>query len=163
LTGLKGYRQIHLATTGNECLTVRSDAPTNSFKIGDVSTPTTAGVPLVTKIANGPIAVAGSPEVTANVTSTGVDTRIFYGLAVGTNPLDAKLVQNNVLPLRELNPVTGQPTSFALPSVGVRVPQGKSLFLLATPVSDTFVAMGSRPPGLITLGDTVVKLPVVAP
>ena len=72
-------------------------------------------------------------------------------------------MQNNVLPLREINPVTGQATTFVLPSVAVEVPGGKSLFLLATPVSDTFVGMGSRPPGLITLADTVVKLPVVAP
>ena len=45
----------------------------------------------------------------------------------------------------------------------VRVPAGQSLFLMATPVSDTFVTMGSRTPGLITLADTVVRLPVVAP
>jgi ABC-2 type transport system ATP-binding protein len=160
-TGLDGYRRIHLATPTNDCVTVRSDGPNKSFGIGDVSTPTTAGVPLTTKIADGPITVAGSPTVTASVTSVGVDTRIFYGLAIGTNAADAKLVQNNVLPLRELTPVTGQATTFPLPSVAVKVPPGKSLFLLATPVSDTFVGMGSRPPGLITLADTVVRLPVL--
>jgi ABC-2 type transport system ATP-binding protein len=162
-TGLTGYRRIHLATAGDQCLTVRSDRPTRSFPIGEVTTPTTAGVPLSTKIADGPLTVAGSPTVTANVTSVGLDTRVFYGLAVGTSPADAKLVQNNVLPLREPAPVTGLATTFALPSVGVRVPAGQSLFLLATPVSDTFVGMGSRTPGLITLADTVVNLPVVAP
>ncbi len=162
-TGLTGYRHIHLATPGSNCLTVRSDRTNKSFAIGEVTTPTTAGVPLVTKIASGPISVAGSPTVTANATSVGTDTRIFYGLAVGTDASDARLVQNNVLPLRLINPVTGQATNFALPSVAVQVPAGKSLFLLATPVSDTFVGMGSRPPGLITLADTVVKLPIVAP
>lgn len=162
-TGLTGYRKIHLATPDSHCLTVKSDLPTKTFPIGQVVTPTTAGVPLVTKIASGPIAVAGSSTVTASVTSLGVDTRIFYGLAVGTNAADAKLVQNNVLPLREINPVTGQATTFVLPSVAVEVPAGQSLFLLATPISDTFVGMGSRPPGVITLADTVVKLPVVAP
>ncbi len=162
-TGLGGYRHIHLATQGSRCLTVKSDRPNKSFAIGKVSTPTTAGVPLVTKIASGSISIAGTPTVTANVTSTGTDTRIFYGLAVGTNAADAKLVQNNVLPLRLINPVTAQAMTFVLPSVAVEVPDGKSLFLLATPVSDTFAGMGSRPPGLITLADTVVKLPVVAP
>jgi hypothetical protein len=54
-------------------------------------------------------------------------------------------------------------TTFVLPSVAVEVPAGQSLFLLATPISDTFVGMGSRPPGVITLEDTVVKLPVVRP
>ena len=159
-TGLTGYRRIHLATPDDQCLTVGNDAPTASYSIGDVTTPTTAGAPMVTKVADGPISIAGSPTVTADVTSLGVDTRIFYGLAVGTGPLDAHLVQNNVIPLRELSPVTGQPTTFALPSTAVSVPAGQSLFLLATPVSDTFAGMGSRPPGLVTLADTVVGLPV---
>ena len=70
-------------------------------------------------------------------------------------------MQNNVLPLRQVAPVTGQPTTFALPSVAVDVPKGQSLFLLATPVSDAFVAMGSRLPGVQTLTNTTVHLPGV--
>ena len=50
-----GYdlRQIHLATPGSHCLTVQSDQPNTAFAIGQVTTPTTVGVPLVTKIAAG--------------------------------------------------------------------------------------------------------------
>ncbi len=160
-TGLTGYRRLHIATTGSECLSVRSDRPNTAVPIDQVSTPTTATAPLVTKIADGPIAVAGTPTVTASVTSFGVDTRIFYGLAVGTNAQDARLVQNNVLPLREPVPVALQPTTFSLPAVGVRVPAGQSLFLLSSPFSDTFAGQRNHAPGLIWLTDTVVGLHVV--
>ena len=43
------------------------------------------------------------------------------------------------------------------------VPAGPSLYLLALPVSDTFAAMGRRPPGLITLANTAIGLPVTTP
>ena len=66
-TGLTGYKRIHLATPGSTCLTVKSDAPTRSYAVGTVTTPTTAGVPVSTKIASGPLSVAGSPTVTARV------------------------------------------------------------------------------------------------
>jgi hypothetical protein len=45
--------------------------------------------------------------------------------------------------------------------VAVDVPTGQSLFLVATPISDTFVGMGSRTAGAITLEGTIVHLPVV--
>jgi hypothetical protein len=45
--------------------------------------------------------------------------------------------------------------------VAVDVPAEQSLFVMATPVSDTFVGMGSRTPGAVVLEDAVVDLPVV--
>ena len=87
-----------------------------------------------------------------------VENRAFYGLAVGTSPLDARLVQNNVLPLREPLPVVGERRRIQLPAVGVRVPAGQNLYLLASPFSETFVGMSSRTPGVIVLEDTVLHL-----
>ena len=40
-------------------------------------------------------------------------------------------------------------------------PAGQSLFVLASPVSDTFAGMGSRTPGAVVLEEAVVDLPVV--
>ena len=91
----------------------------------------------------------------------GVENRAFYGLGVGTSPADVHLVQNNVLPLRATSPVSGEPRRVALPSVAVDVPARQTLYLLASPVSDTFVGMASRTPGAVVLDDTVVHLPVV--
>ena len=46
-------------------------------------------------------------------------------------------------------------------SVAVNVPEGQTLYVIATGVSDTFVGMGSRTPGAVLIEDTVAHLPVV--
>ncbi|GAA5145947.1 hypothetical protein GCM10023340_16110 [Nocardioides marinquilinus] len=158
---LRGYGRVHLATPASQCVSVGSVAANATRRVGRVVSTTAAGVPLAHEVAAGPITVAGTPYLTARVTAAGLDSRTFIGFAVGTSPADARLVQNNVLPLRERRPVTGVARRVALPSVAVRVPRGQKLFLLASPVSDTFVGMGSRTPGVVVLDGTVVHLPVV--
>ena len=160
-TGLRGYGRLHLATPASRCTTVDSVAATRTVRIGDVVSTTAAGVPLPYEVADGPVRIAGTPYLTADVTALGVENRAFYGLAVGSSALDAHLVQNNVLPLREPRPVTGVRRRIALPSVAVDVPRGQHLYLLVSPVSDTFVGMSSRTPGVISLAGTEVHLPVV--
>jgi ABC-2 type transport system ATP-binding protein len=66
-----------------------------------------------------------------------------------------------VMPLSEPAPVHGQPRRIELPAVAVDVPAGKTLYVVASPVSETFVGMGSRTPGAVVLQDTVVHLHVV--
>jgi ABC-2 type transport system ATP-binding protein len=161
-SNLSGLGKYHLATAGGACTTVSSVAPNATFPVGKVMTTAAVGVPSAIEIAKGPIRVAGSPHVTADVSTVGVDNRAFYGLAVGTSVLDAKLVQNNVLPLRQLGIKTAKGQRIALPSAAVDVPAGQKLFLYATPISDTFAGMASRTPGTVTLTNTVVHLPVVA-
>ena len=160
-TGLHGYGRYHLATPDNTCTTVRSVKADAAYDVGTVATTETGGAPLSYKVADGPIRVAGTPYLTGDLTALGANNRAFYGLAVGTSPADAHLVQDNVLPLNELAPVTGEKRRIALPSVAVDVPAGQSLFVLASPVSDTFVGMGSRTPGAVVLDNTVAHLPVV--
>jgi ABC-2 type transport system ATP-binding protein len=162
-TGLRGYGRYHLATPDSTCTTVRSVDADTTYDVGTVATTETGGAPLSYEIAKGPIRVAGTPYLTGTLTALGANNRAFYGLAVGTSPADAHLVQNNVLPLNELAPVTGEKRRIALPSVAVDVPAGQSLFVLASPVSDTFAGMGSRTPGAVVLDNTVVHLPVVGP
>ena len=161
-TGLTGYGQYHLATAGNACTTVDSVKSNTDIALAlPVATTTTVGGPIGTLIATGPIRIAGTPTFTANVFAAGVNNRAFYSLGVGTSPADVKIVQNNVLPVNELLPVNGVSKTVELPSVAVDVPKGMSLYLVATPVSDSFAAMGSRTPGAIVMKDVVVHLPVV--
>jgi ABC-2 type transport system ATP-binding protein len=160
-TGLRGYGRYHLATAGAGCTTVASVKADRRFDVGTVATTEAVGAPVAVKIADGPIRVAGTPYLSGLMTAAGVNNRAFYGLAVGSSPLDAKLVQNNVLPVLELAPVLGEKRRIELPSVAVDVAAGESLFVLATAVSDTFVGMGSRTPGAIVLENAVVDLPVV--
>ena len=158
LTGHGGY---HLTTADRECVSVASTEPTESFAAGSVVTTAAAGAPQAVKLADGPLRVAGTPYVDAAVTALGVDTRAFLALSVGTSPADAKVVQNNVRPHREALPTVGTARTIELPSVAVDVPAGKSLFLTVSPVSDMFVAHGSRTPGAMVLDGTTVRVPVV--
>ena len=108
-----------------------------------------------------PSASPGSAYLTGTMTALGLNNRAFYGLAVGTNPLDAKLVQNNVMPFNALEPVIGEPRRIELPAVAVDVPAGQTLYVVASPLSETFVGMGSRTPGAVLLQGTVAHLPLV--
>ncbi|MBS43063.1 MAG: peptidase S15 [Nocardioides sp.] len=161
--GVRGYHKVHLATADSTCVTQTSGGTRagTAVPIGTVASTTAAGAPLPYLVADGPVTVAGTPYLTGAVTALGVQNRAFYGLAVGSSPLDAHLVQNNVLPLAEDTPVSGAQRRVELPSAAVRVPRGQHLYLMVTPISDTFAGMSSRTPGVITIDDTVVHLPVV--
>ena len=47
--------------------------------------------------------------------------------------------------------------------MAVDVPEGQNLYLIASPVSDTFAGMGARTPGAIVFENTAVHLPEVGP
>ena len=80
---------------------------------------------------------------------------------MGTSPLDAKIVQNNMLPIRENGLVLNKPrTGVELPSVAVDVPAGQTLFLTVSPLSDMYAGFGSRVVGAMKLRDVVLRLPV---
>ncbi len=159
--GLTGFGRYHLATAGGACLSVSSVKANRDVALGQVVTNTGAGPAVGYKLADGPIRIAGTPMLDAVVTSLGVEARAFFALSVGTNPADARIVDNNLLPLREQLPVVGAKRTVELPSVAVEVPEGESLFLTVTPFADMFFAHISRIPGLLLLEDTVVHLPVV--
>ena len=160
-TGLSGFGQYHLATPAGACITVDSVDADNSVALGNVATTTAAGGPVSYELGAGPLRIAGQQLVDAAVTSVGANNRAFFALSVGTTPADAKVVSNNVMPLNELLPVVGAKRTIELPAVAVDVPAGQKLFLTVSPVSDMFVAHGSRTPGALVLQDTVVRLPVV--
>ena len=159
--GLGGYGRYHLATRDSRCTTVGSVRPDTTRTPGTVAIPAGVGAPIAYEVAQGPLRIAGSAHFTGRLTALGLVSRGFYGLGVGTSPADAALVQNNVYPLNETGPVDGERRRVELPAVAVDVPEGQNLYLIASPVSDTFVGMGSRTPGAILFEDTVVHLPVV--
>lgn len=160
-TGLRGYGKLHLATPGSTCTTVERADANATYDVGTVATTETGGAALAFPVAKGPVRIAGSAHLTGTLTALGLNNRAFYGLGVGSTPLDASLVQNNVMPVNELAPVNGEPRRIELPAVAVDVPAGKTLYVIASPVSETFVGMGSRTPGAVILRDTVAHLPVV--
>ena len=158
---LTGQGAYHLATATGTCTHVTDTATDGSFAVGTVAVPVGAGTPTHVELASGPIRVAGTPFVDAAVTTLTPDARAFFALAVGTSPNDARIVQSNMLPLREPTAVTGAARTIELPAIAVDVPAGQKLFLTVSPVSDMSIGSGSRIPGLLTLEHTVVRVPVV--
>jgi len=161
--GVRGFNRYHLGTAdGARCLTVDSVRPRTSVALGTpLATSEAGGPPVAVQVAEGPLRVAGTPSMTGTMTAVGVNNRAFYALAVGSSPLDAKILQHNMLPVNEPEPVAGEERRIALPSVAARVPEGQNLYVVASATSDTFVSMGSRAPGAVVLEDVVVRLPMV--
>lgn len=157
-----GVPTYNMATNANLCLRTPSLGSTVTVPagpLGTVATPTT-GATLQLEIAQGPITISGIPHLRGNLT-TGVDGRAFFGLAVGTNPADAQVVQNNVMPVRSLLPVVGQPLDIELPGITVAVPAGQNLYLTVAPQASMFLGTSSRVPGVVVVADAVVDLPVL--
>ena len=159
-TGLSGWGKLHIATPDSTCTTVRSAAPDTAVELGTVASPTAAGPPIAYEIAPGGISIAGSSYLTAKLTALPT-SRAFFGLAIGSSPADAHLVQNNVMPVNVTEVADGADVRIELPAVAVDVPEGQNLYLLVSAVSDTFVGMNSRAPGVVLLDGTKVHLPVV--
>ena len=157
-TGLTGYGDYHLATADGRCLTQQSLTANARYKLGKIVAPTGAGLPLSVKVAAGPVTVAGVPRVDARVYTLLPDAGAFFALSVGTNPLTAKVVQNNTMPLREKRVVKGERRSIELPAIAVDVPAGQNLYLTVSPVADMFAGQGSPLPGALLLKDTTVSV-----
>ena len=157
-TSLPGRGSYHLATHAGGCVTARSIGADHAVALGSIRTPSGLGAPLFTEVATGPFTVAGIPEVEASVATVGLDTRIFLGLAVGATPADARVVQNNLMPLHEPSAVVGAPRRIELPGVAVEVPPGQHLYLVVSGFYDMSFANGARTPGAVALDNVVLRL-----
>lgn len=155
---LSGFGRYHLATADGRCLTQRSLAPNKRYQLDRIVTTTGLGVPLNLEVAKGPITVAGIPRLEAKVSTLLPDSGAFFALSVGTTPLDAKIVQNNTMPLREKRVVHHTRRSIELPGIAVDVPAGKSLFLTVSPVADMYAGQNGRLPAPITLTNPTLTL-----
>jgi ABC-2 type transport system ATP-binding protein len=161
-TGLSGFGGYHLATADGRCLTQRNLTPNKQYRLGKVITSANLGLPINLEVAKGPITVAGIPRLDAKVSSLLPDAGAFFALAVGTTPLDAKIVQNNTMPLRLPRIVHDARRSIELPGIAVDVPAGKSLFLTVSPVADMFAGQNGRVPNLLKLDHLTLTVHRVA-
>ena len=129
---------------------------------GTAATPTGGGTPIHFELQSGPLTVAGIPNLSATVTTIGVEQRVFFALSVGDSPATARIVQNNMLPLREPEPVAGVERTIELPGVATQVAEGETLYLTVSAVSDMSFGHGSaRTPGSVVLEDLTVDVPLV--
>jgi pimeloyl-ACP methyl ester carboxylesterase len=157
-TGLSGFGGYYLATADGRCLSQRNLRPNTQYRLGKVITSANLGLPINLEVAKGPITVAGVPRLDAKVSSLLPDAGAFFALAVGTTPLDAKIVQNNTMPLRLPRVVHGARSTVDLPGIAVDVPAGKSLFLTVSPVADMYAGQNGRVPNLLKLDQLTLTL-----
>jgi ABC-2 type transport system ATP-binding protein len=155
---------FNIASNDNTCVRTNDVTTRTAFTpelpvIASVAAP--AGPVQHIKIAEGPLTVAGIAKLKGTLTTAGADARAFFGLSVGTNPADARLVGNNVLPLRRLLPAVQETLDFDLPGSSIVVDSGENLYLTVSSVASAFVGFASRTPGVVTITDPVVELPLV--
>ena len=157
-----GEGAYSLITPDGKCLQGRSLGADKAFGVGTVTAPVAVvGPAQYIPLGSGPLAVAGTPYVDAKVTTLTPDARAFFALAVGTSPADATVVHSNFLPHREAVAVSGAQRRIELPAVAVEVPEGQQLFLVVSPSAEMFGGHTSRVPGVMTLADATVRVPVV--
>ena len=157
-----GEGRYALITPDGGCLQTARLGASTAYDVGTITTPVaTAGPPQYLPIASGPVTVAGTPYVSGKVTTVTPDARALFALAVGTSPADAQVVHANLLPHREPTAVADVARRIELPAVAVEVPEGQQLFLVVTPFAEMFAGTTSRVPGLMTLSDAVVQVPVL--
>lgn len=148
---------------GTSCVRTDSlksrDLKVDPLGTGTVATTAGGGAPINLPVVAGGLTVTGVPTLKGTVASAGLDNRAFLGLSVGTTPADARVIQNNLMPLRQLLPTTGDEFKIELPGVAVEVPKGQSLFLTISPVSDMYFGHASRTPGALVLSDLKLTLP----
>jgi hypothetical protein len=152
---------------GDNCLHYRSLAKADPIAVDPTGTgvlPVSAGAgaPLQIPVAEGGQTIAGAPLLKGKLTSAALDARVFFGLSIGTTPADATVIQNNLMPLHQVLPVQDKDFTLELPGVVAEVPEGKTLYLTVTPVSDMFFGHASRTPGAVVLSDLALTLPVGA-
>jgi pimeloyl-ACP methyl ester carboxylesterase len=151
----------NVTSATGECIHVDrlDDYTTKRVGSGVVATPSTVGAPLAFPIVEGPVTVAGIPILKGSLTAVGAETRAFFALSVGETPATARILQNNVMPLRQRLPAIRQPVELELAGVAAVVPAGQTLYLTVSAVSDMF-AGNNRYPGAMLLEDAVVDVPL---
>jgi hypothetical protein len=157
-TGLTGYGAYHLSTAAGRCVTQRNLTANKHFPLGRIVAPTGAGLPVNLPIAKGPITVAGTPKLTADVYTVVPRSAAYFALSVGTSPLTAKVVQNNTLPLREERTARGVRRTVELPAIAVDVPPGQNLYLTVAPLADMYAGQRGPIPGVMMLKNGVLTL-----
>lgn len=115
-----------------------------------------AGGSLLVPLAEGPLALAGLPTLTANVASP-VETVGFVGLVVVGADGFVRILDDQTTPFRA---VPGQPLEVELAGVAAQLGEGDQLLLRLDGANEWYAHNSPRVPGTSLLTDVVVSLPM---
>jgi hypothetical protein len=153
LTTAAGDTCLHMDSMEEEAIAV------DPLGTGSIATSGGAGAPLHFEVAQGPLTVSGVPSISGTATALGLDSRAFLGLSVGTSPADARVIDNQLTPLRVLRQSVDTPFEIDLAGIAVELEEGESLFLTVAPITDMFAGTGSRTSAGLVLSDVELSLP----
>lgn len=107
--------------------------------------------------------IAGVPTLDATYYSPSVDQRVFFGLARGTDEVEARqnLMQHQMQPHLELLPSIGHDITVELGAGGMTLGAGETLYLVVSPFVELYFGNGStRTPGAVALEDMTLNVPL---
>ena len=107
--------------------------------------------------------ITGVPTLDATWYSAAADQRVFFGLAKGTDEVEARqnLMQHQMQPHRELLPSTGRDITVELGAGGMTLAEGETLYLVVSPFVELYFGHGSaRTPGAVALEDMTLNVPL---
>lgn len=161
--GLMDARYNLTTAAGDECLRMDSmdqeSIAVDPLGTGSFATTAGAGAPLNFEVAQGPLTVSGVPSLSGTATALGLDSRAFFGLSVGTSPADARVIDNQLMPLRVLRQSVDVPFELDLAGLAIELDEGESLFLTVTPIADMFAGTASRTSAGLVLSGVELSLP----
>ena len=156
---------IRLSTVDQTCIQLDDWIEPTPSAVADLDGAVIAtgprGVVTYTPVAAGPLSLAGVPSLTFTATTADTDARLFWGLAVGTSPDDARLIDGQWTPTRLEGPVLGAAVSTDLGGLVDELAQDETLYLVVSPSSDQYVGHASRSVGAVVLDDVQLGLPLV--
>lgn len=107
--------------------------------------------------------VTGVPTLDATWYSAGADQRVFFGLARGSNEVEARqnLMQHQMQPHLELLASAGHEVTVELGAGGMTLAPGETLYLVVSPFVELYAGHGSnRTPGVVALEDMTLNVPL---
>ncbi len=105
--------------------------------------------------------LTGVPTLDATYYSPSADQRVFFGLAKGTSPANATVMQHQMQPHLELLPSIGHDITVELGAGGMTLKQGETLYLVVAPFVEMYFGTGStRTPGVVALEDMTINVPL---
>lgn len=157
--------RVALSTEQGGCVSA-DDWPVHdreeTIEVGTVVVPQGGGTVLLPLLSpDADVTVAGMPRLDATV-PLGLEEIGFVSLQLVTPDGANYIVDDQVTPFRtELAEVDGR-LSLELAGVATTVPAGGTLLLRVEGVNEQFAGSGNRRPGILTLTDVSVTLPVVS-
>lgn len=158
---LELHPQLRLRTAEGACLALSSWNDVRDVEVEAMrEVPVAVGMPGVQLIPLPRVArtIVGIPRLELVATVPHPDARLFWGLAIGASPEQARLLGHQWRPSRFAGGVR-QRHAIALGAVIAQLSKGEHLYLAVAPDVEVFATQASRAPGVAVIHEAILRLP----